>query len=247
MLFWAGINVYRRAVPRFRGFDYLGTLHLKVVSVCHLGPAGYHCTMWGIIDLWSQWSVPSAVHWSGPDGAFSPGPAVINVSSRWKTMPQPSSSPHPLGDTCLHCTIHRLHFYMHKNMMIKNSGHSDRQIKNISVLFGHTKRIWKFEHSHIFTLHFPDVIHYLLSASSPQWRSVPSVCYLVNMSHMELYQLLLLTVCVIINIWGCDDSLRWEVSCSVGGLLSDYLCSGNWLLDLTRRTMSQLCQGQQGS
>lgn len=120
--------VYRRVAPCFRGFVYLGTLHLKVVSVCHLGPAGCRCTMWGIIDLWSQWSVPSAVHRSGPDGAFSPGPAVINVSSRWKTMPQPSSSPHPLGDTCLHCTIHRLCFRTRKNSIyIKNSGHSNQE------------------------------------------------------------------------------------------------------------------------
>lgn len=112
----------------FKGFVYLGERYLKVASVCHLGPEGCRCTMWRIIDLWSQWSVPSTVYQHGPDGTFSPGPGVINVPSRWGTMPQPSSSHQPLEDTCCHCTLY-IHVTTKKNT---NSQCSDRQIKTIS-------------------------------------------------------------------------------------------------------------------
>lgn len=42
---------------------------------CFQSPVGCCCFTWGIMDLWSQWSVPSAV--PGPDGALSPGPMLL--------------------------------------------------------------------------------------------------------------------------------------------------------------------------
>lgn len=72
---------WKEEVTSFKGVDYLEKLR-----VCQFAPAGFQCTMWGIIDLWSQWPVPSALHQPGPDGAFSPGPHVINVPSSWGTM-----------------------------------------------------------------------------------------------------------------------------------------------------------------
>lgn len=138
----------------------------------------------------------------------------------------------------------------------------DRQIKNTSseiVCFGHTNRIWRTEHSFIFgqicrIVHFPDVLYWLSLASNSNVKAHsddPSQAKCLLPREHEPHGVISVAIgnCfwVIMNIWGCDDSLHWEVSCSVGGLLSHYLCSGNWLLDLTRRTMSQLCQGQQDS
>lgn len=56
------------------------------------------------------------------------------------------------------------------------------------------------------------------SHQSTQGASVPlsSDWNLVDAGHMGLFQLPLVTILVVINLWGCDDSLRWETSCSVG-------------------------------
>ena len=141
---WRGLEHPVRALGLFR--------RAKVASVCQPGPAGCRSTVWGIIDWRSQWSVPSAAQRPGPDGAFSPGPGVINVPSRWETMPQPRSSRRPPpGDTCRHCTIHRL--CSHQKRMIIERRNSQRiasalieQIKTTSsevVWFGHTCRAWR--------------------------------------------------------------------------------------------------------
>lgn len=147
-------------------------------------------------------------------------------------MPQPSSSHHPLGDTCRRCTIHRLCSHRKKKKKIwRIASALIQHIRSISsevIWFEHTYRARRNERSFIFgqicrNRQSPwcavlSVISIKLQHQSTYWRSVllSSVRHFVSVGRMGLLQLLLVTVLVIINIWGCDDSLRWEASCSVG-------------------------------
>ena len=147
-------------------------------------------------------------------------------------------SPPPLGDTCCHCTIHRLCSHQKHNnrekKFIKKSQRSDRTNpkyifrgrlvsdthaepggREHSFIFGQICRNRQSPWCGILT-----VISFKLQHQSTQWRSLPlSIVYhLTNAVARAGFVSAAIDDCsvVVINIWGYDDSLCREVSRSVG-------------------------------